>query len=207
MGDVRQELDADAIALAAGATLGLKHNINLLVDYDPRWPGAYAAEEQRLLAVLADVVVAIEHYGSTSIPGLRAKPILDILIGVETQAGWTNCKAPLESLGYDYAEHAGVLDHFIFGRGRDQSERTHLVHVVEYESKTWRDAIAFRTALRFDPGLAAQYAAVKQHASQQAPEGRSRYTDFKGAFITATVTSWQRSHYSGFETGTDLVAL
>ncbi|MBK8050072.1 MAG: GrpB family protein [Anaerolineales bacterium] len=102
MDDMRQELDADTIALAAGATLGLKHNVNLLVDYDPRWPAAYAAEAQRLLAVLADVVVAIEHYGSTAIPGLRAKPILDILIGVETQAGWTNCKAPLESLGYDF---------------------------------------------------------------------------------------------------------
>ncbi len=106
------------------ATLGLKHGLNLLVDYDPRWPAAYAAEKERILAALGDLVVAIEHYGSTSIPGLRAKPIIDILVGIRTQTEWTKCKAPLEALGYDYAEHAGVPDHFIFGR-RTRSQRAH----------------------------------------------------------------------------------
>ena len=122
-------------------------------------------------------------------PACRAKPIIDILVGVRTQADWIKCKAPLESLGYDYAEHAGVPDHFIFGRGRDRSERTHLVHVVEFESETWRDSLAFRDALRADPALAAQYEAVKQQAIQQAPEGRGRYTDLKGPFVTATVAA------------------
>ena len=64
---------------SVNATLGLQHGVNRLVDYDPRWPAAYAAEKQRVLSVLGDLVLAIEHYGSTSIPGLRAKPIIDIL--------------------------------------------------------------------------------------------------------------------------------
>ena len=169
------------------ATLGLKHGMNLLVDYDPRWPAAYAAEKERILAALGSLVVAIEHYGSTSIRGLRAKPIIDILVGIPTQAEWIACKAPLEALGYDYAEHAGVPDHFIFGRGRDRSERTHLVHVVEYGSTTWRDSLAFRAALRADPMLAAQYQAIKEEAIAQAPQGRSAYTDLKGPFVAAVV--------------------
>ena len=167
------------------ATLGLKHGLNLLVDYDPRWRAAYAAEKERILAALGDRVVAIEHYGSTSIEGLRAKPIIDILVGISTQAEWIACKAPLESLGYDYAEHAGVPDHFIFGRGRDRSERTHLVHVIEYGSMTWCDSLAFRDALRADPTLAAQYQAVKEQAIAQVPEGRGAYTDLKGPFVAA----------------------
>jgi 2-phosphosulfolactate phosphatase len=169
------------------ATLGLKHGVNLLVDYDPRWPAAFAAEKERILAALGDRVVAIEHYGSTSIRGLRAKPIIDILVGIPTLAEWIACKAPLEALGYDYAEHAGVPNHYIFGRGRDRSERTHLVHVVEYGSTTWRDSLAFRAALRADPTLAVQYQALKEHAIAQAPEGRAAYTDLKGPFVAAVV--------------------
>jgi 2-phosphosulfolactate phosphatase len=174
---------------AADATLGLQHGVNLLVDYDPRWPAAYAAEKQRILAVLGNLIVGIEHYGSTSVPGLRAKPIVDILVGVRTEADWIQCKSPLESLGYDYAEHAGVPNHYIFGRGRHQGERTHLVHVVEYASDTWRDSLAFRDALRADPALAAQYEAVKEQAIRQAPQGRGLYTDLKGPFVNATVAA------------------
>ncbi len=179
---------------SGSATLGLKHGLNLLVDYDPRWPAAYAAEKERILAVLGDRVVAIEHYGSTSIRGLRAKPIIDILVGIPTQAEWIACKAPLEALGYDYAEHAGVPDHFIFGRGRDRSERTHLVHVIEYGSPTWRDSLAFRDALRADPTLATQYQALKEQAIIQVPEGRGAYTDLKGPFVAAVVAAGGRAN-------------
>lgn len=169
------------------STLGLKHGLNLLVDYDPRWPAAYAEEKERILAALGNRVLAIEHYGSTSIPGLRAKPIIDILVGIRTEEEWSKCRAPLEALGYDYAEHAGVPDHYIFGRGRDRSERTHLVHVVEYGSTTWRDSLTFRDALRADPLLATKYQAMKEQAIAQVPEGRSAYTDRKGPFVAAVV--------------------
>ena len=182
-------LDQHEFGGYGSATLGLKHGLNLLVDYDPRWPAAYAAEKERILAALGDLVVAIEHYGSTSISDLRAKPIIDILVGIRTQADWMACKAPLEALGYDYAEHAGVPDHFIFGRGRDLSERTHLVHVIEYGSTTWRASLAFRNALRADPVLAAQYQALKEQAIAQIPEGRGAYTDLKGPFVAAVVAA------------------
>src|SRR5262245_3258094 len=97
--------------------LGLKHGINLLVDYDPQWPIAFAAEKARIHSAVGTVARGIEHYGSTAVLGLRAKPILDILVGVAPLEAWIQCKLPLERLGYDYAEHAGIAGHFIFGRG------------------------------------------------------------------------------------------
>ena len=118
--------------------LGLKHGINHLVDYDPAWPVAFEEERARIVAAVGDLARGIEHYGPTAVEGLRAKPILDILLGVSPLVAWIECKLPLEGLGYDYAEHAGVPGHFIFGRGRDRSERTHLVHVVEFNGDSWR---------------------------------------------------------------------
>src|SRR5215204_1015306 len=102
--------------------LGLTNNVNALVAYDDGWPGAFEAERLRLANALGDTALAIEHIGSTSVPDMHAKPILDILVGVETLADWEKCRAPLVSLGYDYAVNAGVPDHYIFGRGRDANE-------------------------------------------------------------------------------------
>jgi GrpB-like predicted nucleotidyltransferase (UPF0157 family) len=81
---------------------------------------------------------------------MPAKPILDILIGVAPISGWLTCHDPLISLGYDHAAHAGVPGHYIFGRGRDGTERTHLAHIVEFDGQSWRSNLAFRDALRGD---------------------------------------------------------
>jgi GrpB-like predicted nucleotidyltransferase (UPF0157 family) len=109
--------------------LGLKHNVNLLADYDPEWAVEFSRESNRIANALGALAKGIEHYGSTAVIGMRAKPIIDILIGVSPFDYWRACKAPLERLGYDYAANAGVPRHHIFGRGRDTTERTHLVHV------------------------------------------------------------------------------
>ena len=119
--------------------LGLKKNLNLLADYDPAWESAFIDERRRITAALGTVAKGVEHYGSTAVPGMRAKPILDILVGVSPIDDWEKCRIPLERLGYDYAANAGVPGHHIFGRGRDSTERTHLVHVVEYLGESWRD--------------------------------------------------------------------
>lgn len=163
--------------------LGLKHGINLLVDYDPAWPIAFEEEKARIYSALNDVARGIEHYGSTAVEGLKAKPIIDILVGVAPLENWSRCKLPLETLGYDYAENAGVPDHFIFGRGRDRSERTHLIHVVEFNGESWRTNLAIRDALRVNRALRAEYLKIKEHAISLAPEGRARYNEMKHAFF------------------------
>jgi GrpB-like predicted nucleotidyltransferase (UPF0157 family) len=163
--------------------LGLRHNTNFLVDYDPIWAAEFASEQARLSAALGANARGIEHYGSTSVPGLRAKPILDILVGVSPLSAWENCHDPLLGLGYDYATHAGVPGHHIFGLGRDQTERTHLVHVVEFDGDSWRSNLALRDALRQDESLRQAYVAEKERAIAGAPDNRARYNELKQAFI------------------------
>lgn len=164
--------------------LGLKHDVNVLVDYDPDWEAAFRKEKERLETVLpAGIARGIEHYGSTAVPGLRAKPILDILVAVAPLSDWETCRGPLESLGYDYAAHAGVPGHYIFGRGKDTTERSHLVHVVEYQSRSWARNLAFRDALRSDPTLRQAYVLEKEAAVAAAPIGRAKYNDVKATFI------------------------
>ena len=163
--------------------LGLKHGVNLLVDYDPEWPTAFKEECARIQSAIGDVLRGIEHYGSTSIVGLRAKPITDILLGVTPLENWIKCKNSLEMLGYDYAADAGVTRHYIFRRGRDQTERTHLVHIVEFNGQPWRSNLAFRDALRADESLRKEYSRMKEAAATLAPVGRAKYNELKHLFI------------------------
>jgi GrpB-like predicted nucleotidyltransferase (UPF0157 family) len=165
--------------------LGLKHNMNVLMDHDPGWATAFAEEKLRLASALGPVAQGIEHYGSTSVSGMKAKPILDILVGVAPLSDWTKCHDPLIGLGYDYAAHAGVPGHYIFGRGKDASERTHLVHVVEFLGESWRSNLAFRDALGRDPALRQAYVEAKSRAVTDAPDSRARYNELKRAFIDA----------------------
>jgi len=163
--------------------IGLKHNQNILVDYDPEWPFLFEKEKVQLQNVLANIPRGIEHFGSTAIPGLPAKPIIDILIGILPLTAWAQCKEPLESLGYDYAEHAGVPGHYIFGRGRDLSERTHLVHIVAFNGQSWRFNLAFRDTIRANRNLMEEYLIVKQAALVLAPTGRAKYNELKQVFF------------------------
>ena len=137
----------------------------------------------RLAKALGPVAKGIEHYGSTAVPGLCAKPILDIMVGISPLSEWERCKPALEALGFDYAEGAGVPGHHIFGRGRDRTERTHLVHVVEYQGESWRASLAFRDALRRDAGLRERYAQEKERAAAAAPGNRAAYQEQKSPFI------------------------
>jgi GrpB-like predicted nucleotidyltransferase (UPF0157 family) len=164
--------------------LGLKKTLNILVDYDPSWEAEFIVERNRLVQALGNVAKGIEHYGSTSVPGMRAKPILDILVGVSPLSDWMECSVPLQKLGYDYAANAAVPDHHIFGRGRDSSERTHLVHIVEFLGREWLINIAFRDALRRDALVRSRYIDVKERAASASPTDRLKYNELKRAFIT-----------------------
>jgi len=140
------EVTCEAEGVRRTVNLGLKANLNLLVAYDPLWPAAFEDEKVHLAKALGPAAKGIEHYGSTAVPGLCAKPILDIMVGISPLSEWGRCKPALEALGYDYAEEAGVPGHYIFGRGRDRTERTHLVHVVEYRGS--RGAAALPSGTR-----------------------------------------------------------
>jgi GrpB-like predicted nucleotidyltransferase (UPF0157 family) len=183
--EAESEVTCEPEGVRRTANLGLKANLSLLVAYDPLWPAAFEDEKVRLAKALGPVAKGIEHYGSTAVPGLCAKPILDIMVGVSPLTAWEKCKPALEALGYDYAEGAGVPEHYIFGRGRDRTERTHLVHVVEHQGESWRASLAFRDALRRDSSLRESYAREKERAAAAAPGNRAAYNLQKGPFIAA----------------------
>jgi len=164
---------------------GLAHGTVQLAEWTPRWAELFAAEAARLRAALGDLALDVEHYGSTSVPGLVAKPLLDILVGGAEATDPAPYIAALSPLGYDYSAHAGVPEHLVFGRG---TARTHLVHVVRYGGETWRKALAFRDALRTDPGLRDDYAALKRQLAERHGFERSRYTAAKSAFIERALT-------------------
>jgi GrpB-like predicted nucleotidyltransferase (UPF0157 family) len=165
---------------------GVPHGIVRLSDWTPRWPALFEEEAGRLQIALGPLALGLEHYGSTSVPGLPAKPILDILIGVHPPLDPTPFVAALAPLGYEYVPGAGVPEHLVFGRGRS---RTHLVHVVEHQGPAWRRALHFRNVLRADAALAAAYAQLKTGLARTYPADRASYTAAKTAFIESVLAT------------------
>lgn len=167
------------------APLGLARGQVRLAEPTPRWAALYADEARRLHAALARFAAAVEHCGSTSVPGLPAKPILDVLVGVPAPVDVPGVAAALVPLGYEHAPWAGVPGHEVFGRGRP---RTHLLHVVPAGGAAWGRMLRFRDALRADPALAAEYAALKRALAARYAADRAAYTDAKGAFVARVLS-------------------
>ncbi len=129
-----------------------------LTGYDPRWPRLYEAEIARVTEALAPIVAA-EHVGSTSVPGLAAKPTVDIAVGVVSLDLPDGARARMERLGYDYGDDHGQPQH-VFRKGISVPWEF-LVHVVEHGGPMWLDYIRFRDYLRANPDEAERYATLK----------------------------------------------
>jgi GrpB-like predicted nucleotidyltransferase (UPF0157 family) len=160
-----------------------------LVAYDPDWPGLFALEAERLRAVLDPAqVLGIEHFGSTAVPGLIAKPIIDILIAVCSLArAKAEAVAPILSLGYVYWEDNPGPDRMFFVKGMPPygTRRTHHVHITEPAGEMWQRRLAFRDYLRAHPDEAQRYAALKRDLAQRYPTDREAYTDAKTDYVEA----------------------
>jgi GrpB-like predicted nucleotidyltransferase (UPF0157 family) len=160
--------------------IGLARNTVRVVPYDPVWPRLFDAERQRVVAALGELARGIEHYGSTSIEGMPAKPIIDILVGVDSLDCLEAASGPLVAIGYEHLHWVHVPGHHIFGKGEI---RTHLLHLVEITGPNWHENLKFRDALRDDTELAAEYIALKEALAVQYPNDRRSYNAAKGTFI------------------------
>jgi GrpB-like predicted nucleotidyltransferase (UPF0157 family) len=169
---------------AEPASLGLRQATLALAPHDPAWAGAFDAEAARIRAALPDAAFEIDHIGSTAVPGLPAKPILDIAMraGADDEPRIAD---GLVALGYiDRGLRSGRL----FIRLRDGDVRTHNLHLYRPDDPDCRDQIAFRDALRADPNLRDRYAVLKQDlASRLGNAGRGRYADAKTDFVRTAV--------------------
>ncbi len=163
--------------------LGVKNKFVTLADPNIRWQQAYALEEAAIRQTLGDIALDIQHVGSTSIPAIKAKPIIDIAVGIRRFDDGPACIAPMEAIGYDYAGADIVPDDHIFGRGVKDETRTHLVHIVEHNGINWNQLIRFRDRLRATPDLARTYELLKIELARQYADNRAAYTEAKRAFI------------------------
>jgi GrpB-like predicted nucleotidyltransferase (UPF0157 family) len=160
-----------------------------LQAYDPRWPGLFAAERDRLLLLTPQLparLIDIQHIGSTAVPGLMAKPVIDMLAGVESMAAAESLVAPLCAKGYTTSAefNASLTDRKWLMRWAE-GRRTHHLHVVVHGGEVWAERLRFRDALRADAALAARYAAFKTDLAAKHPHDREAYTDAKAAFVRA----------------------
>ncbi len=132
-----------------------------LADYDPAWPERFAAEARPIAAALGDLVVEIEHVGSTSVPGMAAKPTIDVEVGATTIELDEAALAGMAALGYEDAGADSRPGERRFRKG-PAFPRELIVHVVEWGGPEWGGALAFRDALRADPELAREYEELKR---------------------------------------------
>ncbi|QND50080.1 GrpB family protein [Rhizobium lusitanum] len=163
--------------------LGVGNKCVTLAESNARWLEAYRLEEAGIRGALGDLALDIQHIGSTSIPSIKAKPIIDIAVGVRRFDDGLACIQPMEAIGYDYAGTDIVPDDHIFGRGVKGETRTHLVHIVEYNGINWNRWLLFRGRLRANPDLALAYEMLKIDLAGKYADNRAAYTQAKRAFI------------------------
>ncbi|UCB42509.1 MAG: GrpB family protein [Dehalococcoidales bacterium] len=167
----------------------------IIVDYNPQWPVMYEEEKARILSAIGLKIVAIEHIGSTSVPGLGAKPIIDIMVGVRQLAEAEECIEPLQSVGYEFVppEKAGIPERRYF-RKREPGARTHHLHMVEMDSEFWEKHLLFRDCLRANHSTAEQYHVLKKRLAEQYGLNREGYTEAKTLFIQSVLAKARAEH-------------
>lgn len=181
-----------------------------LVPYNTEWQALAQLEIKQLRTQLPDNhIIDIQHVGSTAIPGIRAKPIIDLQIAVDSLAAIKQ-KAilNLKALGYKYWQDNPDLERMFFVKGMPPfgNKRTHHVHIVEPASRHWREKIQFRDYLLSHPEAAQEYEKLKMQLAKQHTHDREKYTDTKSHFVNsilqkANVSQNDQSPFIIFLTG------
>jgi GrpB-like predicted nucleotidyltransferase (UPF0157 family) len=171
----------DHPALRHRPAAGKQPNRIEIVAYDPTWPRLFVELGRELRGALGDVALRIDHIGSTSVPGLAAKPVIDIQVSVAAFDPLQAFKQPLERLGYVYrADNPGRTKRYF--REPPSRRRTHL-HVRRAGSFSEQWALLFRDYLRAHRDVAAEYEAVKRRLAAQFQQDRAAYTEAKVPFV------------------------
>lgn len=151
-----------------------------IASYDPAWPALYESERAKIVAALGGLIAEIHHVGSTAVPGLSAKPVIDIMIAVRQLDDAIDCSGPLSDLGYAFIDYPQNSARRFFRKGQP---RTHHVHIVEQGSDELREHLAFRDALRTHADWRDQYAALKIALADRHRNDRAQYTARKTDFV------------------------
>jgi GrpB-like predicted nucleotidyltransferase (UPF0157 family) len=161
--------------------------VTVVVPYDPDWPRRFEEERELLERSLAPWLDGgIHHIGSTAIPGIAAKPMIDMMAGVRNLEEARAAFEPLFELGYEETPHRPGTHHFSKPAG---GPWTHQLHLTEPGSDLWEERLAFRDALRADPALVAEYGVLKQQLLDEERGGGPAYdSGAKRAFVARVLT-------------------
>lgn len=155
----------------------------IIVDYDAFWQLQFVQEAEKIKKALNAPRLIVEHIGSTAVPGLCAKPIIDIMVAVEDLRD-EKIVAGLSKLGYVFEPDAGEQDRLFF---RKVTVRTYHVHVVEKNSWAFRRHLLFRDYLISNPSVCEEYAALKRESAKRYRSDRQGYTRSKTEFIESAL--------------------
>ena len=161
----------------------------VVLPYDPRWPEIFRPERDRLAGIFGERAAGIEHVGSTAVPGLAAKGIVDILLGLRPLALPPADLDAMARLGYVYRGELGIPGRHFFQKG---SPPTHHVHAVEHGSVEWLKHVHFRDHLRTYPEDMQSYAKLKRELAARYPDDRDAYTEGKSPFVAAVLRKASR---------------
>ena len=162
----------------------------ILEPSDSAWPRQFASERKRLLVALPGRFVAIEHFGSTAVPRLLAKPVIDILAGLPALDDAESLIDRLSVLGYHYpVEFNSTLSDRRWLMRQHRGRRTHHLHLVVFDGAIWSRELHFRDLLRANPAIAAQYAVRKTELAAMYGGDREAYTQAKGEFIASILSA------------------
>ena len=173
--------------------MALKRGIVELEEYNSNWKSDYLSEEVLLKEVLGDKILEIHHVGSTSIPGLKAKPVIDILVVIESLEQIAEIEELLSEYDYSNRGQQGVSDRYFFAKGPEDA-RTHYIHFVEPKSNTYYNLVLFKRYLLEHPEYIKKYCDLKNELAEKYADDRKMYTASKSEFI-ASVISLAREEY------------
>ncbi|MFN0146118.1 MAG: GrpB family protein [Dehalococcoidia bacterium] len=164
----------------------------VLVPYDPAWPARFEVAAAAIREACAGEVTVVEHIGSTAIPGLLAKPVLDIMPGLGSYEDGFAIVAPMESLGYEYRGEFGIPRRHYFTKpvADDRHAWKHNVHCYVVGDPEWLRHLAFRDALRRDGAVRAAYQSLKLELAARFPDDVEAYAEAKGEFVDGVVRAY-----------------
>jgi GrpB-like predicted nucleotidyltransferase (UPF0157 family) len=154
-----------------------------VVPYDPGWPAAFDEEAHRIEAALGDVPIRSHHIGSTAVPGLHAKPVIDILMEVPSLEQLDSRAPALAAMGYEPKGEFGIPGRRYFRRDNADGIRTHQVHAFGVSTDHVFRHLAFRDYMRAHPSVAKVYGELKARLALEFPDDLDAYMDGKDAFI------------------------
>ena len=163
--------------------IGLKRGTVQVVAYRPDWHDLFEQERRFLQQHIGHLVLDIQHVGSTAVPCLDAKPIIDIVVAVASVAVIPQCRQTLCSLGYIDRGDGGKDGGYLFVKESAPDVRTHHLHLVAIDDPQWGNYLRFRDMLRADATLRIRYATLKKTLQEKFSQDREAYTTAKREFI------------------------